>query len=400
MRELLTTQAGNRQKMLQTFLLWLFLRLATSLGAGLSALFFPESARILKAQPIQEWLAHWILAPWNRWDVEWFLDIVVHDYQPGSGTLVFHPLYPVLARALMVFHLSPLLSLFLVSTFASLFFFITFYRLARLDLSEEDARVSVILLGFFPLSLILFAPYTEGLFLLCSAMCLYAARQRQWWLAGLAGALASLTRQQGLFLVLPLAWEFWVFHRPAWRALFRPQAAWAAPVLTAAGYLAWIGYRDMFFSEATQNISNVNELIYSFFISPSAVEVVPTQAFLPPWQTLWLAFQQFIAHPDLDMVLNLSISAWFLMALGFSWHNMPGSYRLYSLVITLVSLSLYTGPVHPLMGLPRHLFLAFPVFIGLAPSLKSPYLRLAWVGLGLLAMIALMLGYSSLAWVP
>ena len=42
------------------------------------------------------------------------------------------------------------------------------------------------------------------------------------------------------------------------------------------------------------------------------------------------------------------------------------SYRIYSLTMTWLAFSYYTGPYYPYMGLPRHLLLAFPVFIGLA----------------------------------
>jgi hypothetical protein len=42
------------------------------------------------------------------------------------------------------------------------------------------------------------------------------------------------------------------------------------------------------------------------------------------------------------------------------------SYRLYCAAILLISLSFYAGDIDPFLALPRHLLLAFPVFIGLA----------------------------------
>ena len=42
------------------------------------------------------------------------------------------------------------------------------------------------------------------------------------------------------------------------------------------------------------------------------------------------------------------------------------SYRVYCVAILLVSLSFYAGDIDPFLALPRHLLLAFLVFIGLA----------------------------------
>lgn len=52
----------------------------------------------------------------------------------------------------------------------------------------------------------------------------------------------------------------------------------------------------------------------------------------------------------------------------FAWRYMRNSYRAYSLIIIRVAFGYHTGMLvsTPYMGLPRHLLLAFPVFIGLS----------------------------------
>jgi len=65
-----------------------------------------------------------------------------------------------------------------------------------------------------------------------------------------------------------------------------------------------------------------------------------------------------------------------------------------------VSFAYHTGPVHPYMGLPRHLLLAFPVFIGLGAALRSHWQRfvaLVWQGFWLLMALGL---YVRHAWIP
>jgi hypothetical protein len=54
----------------------------------------------------------------------------------------------------------------------------------------------------------------------------------------------------------------------------------------------------------------------------------------------------------------------------------------------------------PYMGLPRHLLLAFPVFIGLGPLIRHPWVRLPIVIVGLLSIFFLLLQYTVHGWVP
>src|SRR3989337_3968419 len=78
------------------------------------------------------------------------------------------------------------------------------YRLVELDHDREVARRSVFYLAIFPTSLFFQSIYSESLFLLLTIGCLYAARRNEFVLAGIAGALATLTRSPGLLLLVPL----------------------------------------------------------------------------------------------------------------------------------------------------------------------------------------------------
>jgi hypothetical protein len=99
-------------------------------------------------------------------------------------------------------------------------------------------------------------------------------------------------------------------------------------------------------------------------------------------------------------VIDLTLAAVFLVLLGLAWRGMRASYRIYVLAIVLVSLGYYTGPFYPYMGLPRHLLLAFPVLIGLAPRFRRPWLRLFALAGGVLGMLFLLLQYVIHGWVP
>src|SRR5207247_9977169 len=83
------------------------------------------------------------------------------------------------------------------------------YLLVRREFGSQIASRTVFYLALFPTSFYLSALFPESVFLACAIACIYYARQRRWWLAGVCGALASLARIQGFLLVAPVAWEYW-----------------------------------------------------------------------------------------------------------------------------------------------------------------------------------------------
>ena len=147
------------------------------------------------------------------------------------------------------------------------------------------------------------------------------------------------------------------------------------------------------------NYSNFHDFIYSIAISPSATKVVPFQQFIWPWQALKYSLVKLFTRPDIDIWVNIITAVIFLILLALSWRKLRLSYRLYSLGITWVSFSYYTGSVHPYMGLPRHLFLAFPVFIGLAVVIKKQWMRLLFLGCSAVGMSFLLVLYVLNTWV-
>jgi hypothetical protein len=225
-------------------------------------------------------------------------------------------------------------------------------------------------------------------------------RQRLWWLAGFMGGLAALTRQQGIILLFPMAWELWedsdrriINIRMHWRK-------WLALILIPLGLILWLVYRAVFLNDLHAKFSNIQEFIYSITISPSASKVVPVQQFIWPWLAIKNALHNLIYKPDIDIWVDIVTAVLFLFLLAFTWRKMRLSYRLYSLLITIVGFSYYTGSVHPYMGLPRHLFLAFPVFIGLAALVINRWIRLLLIGLSIFTMSFMLILYVLEAWVP
>jgi Gpi18-like mannosyltransferase len=391
---------------MQILALWLLLRILTSIWAAVVSPMRPltpiEQSIALwpPAVSFDEWLERVFLAPWLRWDAGWYQKIVLDGYQQGIGTAQFHPLYPWIASLFHIAGIHPIASLLLVSSIATLLFLLAFERLARLDISDENTRTSLFLLLAYPVSFVLFAPYSESLFLLSTALCLWNMRQKNWLFAGLSGAIATLTRQQGIFLLIPMAWEIWKWQKQAKPKLSKKWQGWLSLFLVLCGWSLWSIYRAWALNDLNFNFSSFQKFVYSVLISPQANQVVTVQEFLWPWQALQIALSKFWQFPDLDMSINLVLAGVFIIGFLLSWRNLHPSYRLYCVAIVLISLSYYTGPTHPYMGLPRHLLLAFPVFIGLAPLIKRPWQRLSILGVGIAGMLFLLLQYILEAWVP
>jgi Gpi18-like mannosyltransferase len=384
--------------------IWFAYRILTSLWAAIiSALQpFTELEKNIVLWPpsihLGTWLVRAFLSPWQRWDTEWYLKIVTSGYRAEDGTAQFHPLFAWLAVPLARLGLDPLFSLLLISSIAGLLMLILFEKLAQLDMETKTAQIASILLISFPTAFILFAPYTESLFLLCAVGCMLFMRTRRWILAGVLGGLAALTRQQGVFLVFPLAWELWESSERNLKLAVKSWRALLGVIGPAFGLGIWFFYRALFLNDFNVEAGNLKSLVYSGLVSRSAVHVVAYQI-LWPWQALWIALKQF-KFSDTDLLIDLLLAGIFLILIVLSWRQLRNSYRVYVAAITLISFSYYTGPIHPYLGLPRHLFLAFPVFIGMAPLLLAKKRWLIWLLAGLPLMLLMIAGYVEHGWVP
>lgn len=170
-----------------------------------------------------------VAPPLVRWDAGWYLGVVEHGYtyrlEVAANNIRFYPLYPLLTRLLWRMGV-PLVLAGIVVSLASL---LGALLLAGDLLAERSGAESVIpglaTLLMFPTAFYYAAYYTESLFLLTTVAAFWAARRGRWVLAALAGAAASLTRLNGLLIVVPMAWLVWESAGHRWRGLRLAQVA-------------------------------------------------------------------------------------------------------------------------------------------------------------------------------
>jgi hypothetical protein len=334
---------------------------------------------------------------WSHWDGEHYVTLAMGGYlhPPDNVSPAFFPLYPLLLRsfaelfggpiskeALSVW--APLISL-LFLPFALYFI----YHIALEVRDESVARGTVLILAFFPTTFFLNAAYTESLFLALSAGSVWAMRVRKdLLLACVLAGFAAATRNVGIFLVVPLMYE-WIrdVERFRWRGVYLLLAPGGLFVYMV--YL-WVRFGDpLLFYTAQESWGRhaTGPLDTASRAWGAAVE--GASRLLDP--DLW-------AHPPLSNAANQLAGASNFFNLGFFVFAMvvllagsrylPLSLTVYGLLLVAPA-ALFGTPGSPLMGTARYVLVAFPVFIVLALLFKNRVLLGAWLVVSILVSLVL-----------
>ncbi|HLM55429.1 MAG TPA: hypothetical protein VK422_04830 [Pyrinomonadaceae bacterium] len=309
---------------------------------------------------------------WNRWDAPHYLDIARDGYV-GEGVqsrwIVFYPLFPWLVRAASFFLGDYLFSAFFVSGVASVAAGLFLYRLAALDETEATARAAVLLMLVFPTAYFLHIGYTESTFLALSLGSFLAARRRVWWAAGLLGALACMTRINGLALVPALALEAWGEYKESggrWRR------GWLWVLLAGSGFGVYLLVNWKVFGRPLAFLSMQEEYWSKSLTWPwvGAADAWNSAFWRGASDAVMVGWQEF-----LFLCLGLACAVW-------AWLRLRPSYALW------VTLNwLLWSSTKFLLSVPRYTLVMFPLFILVARAgLKRPAWGAAYVVWSLLFM--------------
>ncbi|HEV2471173.1 MAG TPA: mannosyltransferase family protein [Chthonomonadales bacterium] len=152
-----------------------------------------------------------MLSSWNHWDAYNYLRIAQFGYQSVYDT-AFFPLFPLLINGISFLfgHQGFAVIGMVLSNLALLGTLFVLYQIAVDLFGEQVGRRTLLYLCIFPTAFFFFAAYNESLFLFLTASAFLAMRRQKWWLVGLLGFLAALTRSAGLLLVIPYLYEVWL----------------------------------------------------------------------------------------------------------------------------------------------------------------------------------------------
>lgn len=341
---------------------------------------------------------------WSHWDGEHYVALAAGGYlqPPEQVSPAFFPLYPLLMRSFAGLFGGPVswgaLSVWgtLISLLALPFALFFVYRIAESGWDAGVARGAVLALAFFPTTFFLNAAYTESLFLALSAGSLWAARvRRDLLLACLLAGLAAATRNVGIFLLAPLAYE-WFRNRDLyrWRGLYL--------ALAPSGLVAYAAYLWLRFGDPL--------LFYTDQQKWGREPAGPIATAAKAWRSAAegaarLLDPALLSDPSLVSLANHLAGAanlynllFFLFALVIllaGLRDLPPDLALYAFLLVLPA-ALFGTPQSPLMGAPRYVLVAFPLFIVLGLLAKNRPVFVA--GLFLSTVISLLFCALFVSW--
>ena len=324
---------------------------------------------------------------WTHFDGEHYARLASNGYleSPNNMSPAFFPLYPLLMYSFATLFGGPIslpaLGLWgVMISLAVLPFALYFiYQIADHLQGERVAKVAVLTLAFFPTTFFLNAAYTESLFLVLSAGAIWAVMIRKdLLLACVLAALATATRNVGIFLLVPLAYE-WVrnaeYYR--WRVVYL--------ALAPSGLILYMGYLWVRFGEPL--------LFYTEQEDWNREATGPVTTLERTWagavggiRAVWGGVREDgFSGERIMLYFNTLNNAYNMLFLVFAFALFVGGLRVLPLGLSayvfLVAIfpSFFGTPELPLMGLSRYLLVAFPLFIVLGVLLGRAWQLAAWL---------------------
>ncbi|GAC1358654.1 MAG: hypothetical protein NVS2B12_00750 [Ktedonobacteraceae bacterium] len=310
-----------------------------------------------------------LFSSWNHWDAANYVRIAQYGY--ARVDLAFFPLFPLLIAAIghVLGDWSYLLVGTLLSNGALFAMLCVVYSLASEVAGDEIARRTLLYVCIFPTAFFFFAAYNESLYLFFAAGTFLALYKQRWWLAGLLGLLAALTRSAGVLLVIPYLYQLWL-QRDDLLASRRKLLLVTLPiVLIPIGTLLYALYCWI-------TVGNPLEFI--------SVQQHSGRHLNWPWAGIWQAISALVLfHPQAfgsanqaHLLLDLGATLGFVLLIALGWRRLPRSYSIWMGVLMLYFL-LYPATEKPdiLLSNQRFVLELFPAFITLA-ILGKQYPRL------------------------
>lgn len=312
------------------------------------------------------------LGIWNRYDGYRYFLLAYSGYQDPANVAntVFYPLYPMILRGIWKLTGIDLITISLfVSTVTAFFAFYMLYLTVDDIYSKKAAKYTVICLAIYPTSLFLVGPYTESLFIALTLAAFYMAGKDHWLLAGLAGALASLTRSMGVFTAIALGWmaiRNWKQMQFTWTPKVLHMAVGVtAPGLAGIGFMLWrkwMGYPP---------VLEIQEQYFGSYV-------------IDPVSGIIQGLKAVVTQPSPTTIIEgLTVLFWMVLFIIMlkKKNDIPTEWLIYYGVNLVVFASKANSLISPMQSIGRYILILFPGFVylgrwlsGLQPRKRFAYM--------------------------
>lgn len=344
---------------------------------------FPFSPTFPYAHDLIDQYGHRLLTTNAFFDGVHYLTIAMKGYE-GTGLIqAFFPLYPMLLR---VFSLGGVLNPVIMGTLVSLCCLaVALMILRKLLILEEETDSTILWTMIFilssPTAFFWGMVYSESLFLLLSVLSFYWAKKECWWLAGIAGMGAAMTRITGGFIFLGL---LRLYHQKHKKINFNAVSV-LLPIVGLGIYMAYLyftfGDALMFFNVQSgfgggRETGRLILLYQVFYRYLKMLMSIPLQS--------WAYYQ---------VVLELISAIFAMVGLIISYLKIPRAYFWY--VLPAFILPTLTGTFS---SIPRYILVFFPVYWAMA-KISSNKLKLLIVVIGILLQLINLWLFAQGRWV-
>jgi Gpi18-like mannosyltransferase len=308
-----------------------------------------------------------------QWDSEWYFKIVTEGYQYNGDptvqqSIVFYPLYPMLARGLATISgLTPADALLLVSNVAGLLAIVVLFKLVREEFGDQLALATTALLSFFPASVLLSAGYTEPLALLLIVSFFLALKRKYYLSAALLAGLAVSTRSTGVVLLPILLWEMWA-NRDQRKFLLAlvPCVLLATSGIWLFTIYLWSAFGTPFAFADGQVAFHQGTTLATRLIAALKLEPF-TRMMLNDWnpwgQASWFTLL-------------------FITLIVLGWSRLRASWTLFAMAVLLLPYLTLSGGPAGFVSMSRFNLVSFPLFVTLAGlGLRATWLLAGVIGL-------------------
>ena len=278
--------------------------------------------------------------------------------------LVFYPLYPWLVR--LLHYLIPNYDLcgHLLSALAYIAGCYVLARLTTEEFGRRTCQMSLMLFSAYPFAFFFAGIYTESLFFLLSVTTFYLIRKHRYIPAGILGALAALTRMQGILLLFAGIAEYMISDKPIdrirsrdRRSLLRDTWKKLLPLTlmpAGAGIYLWLNY-------AVEG----DPFRFTFYQRDHW-----HQYFVPLPKCLSIIWEQITARGDIKLIFTIWLPEFLVflvsfMALIYAARRMPATWTVYFLGCMLLNYSL-SWP----LSCGRYIACAFPLPVTAAVAFR------------------------------